>query len=63
MQRWAKVGKEPFRLHVFGAQFHDEDTFGGYTLPTRTTAGYGFGTDRWPEGAFVQQVIDDATFH
>jgi hypothetical protein len=63
IQRWAKVDKGPFRLHVFGAEFHDEGTFGGYTLPTQTTAGYGYGSDRWPECAFIRQFIDDATFH
>jgi hypothetical protein len=33
------------------------------TVPTRTTAGYGYGRDGWPECAFIRQVVGEATFH
>jgi hypothetical protein len=61
--RWAKVGKQPYAEHVFAAVFGGEDTFGGYTIPTRTSAGYDYGTDRWPAGTFITQEIDRATHH
>jgi hypothetical protein len=63
MQRWASVDKGPFQYHPFGAEFHDEGTFGGYTVPTRTTAGYGYGTNRWPASAFIRQAIDQVVYH
>jgi hypothetical protein len=42
--RWrsAKDGYVPF-----GADVHAERTFGGVTIPSRLTAGWGHGTDRW----------------
>jgi hypothetical protein len=43
-QRWrsAKEGYQPF-----GADVHEERTFGGLTIPSRMTAGWGHGTDEW----------------
>jgi hypothetical protein len=58
--RWTRIGKEPFREHVFRVDCHDEGTFDGYTVPTRVTAGYDDGD--WPESAFIRQTIDRATY-
>lgn len=43
-ERWrnGKAGYVPF-----GADVHAERTFGGVTIPSRLTAGWGHGTDRW----------------
>lgn len=43
-QRWrdGKHGYQPF-----GADVHAEQTFGAVTVPSRLTAGWGHGTDRW----------------
>jgi hypothetical protein len=43
-ERWhnAKAGYVPF-----GADVHEERTFAGLTVPSRLTAGWGHGTDRW----------------
>lgn len=59
--RWASIGKEPYREHLFRADCHDEGTFDGYTVPTRVTAGYDDGD--WPESAFIRQSVDRATYH
>jgi hypothetical protein len=61
--RWARLGRGPYQEHVFTAVFHDEATFGGYTIPSRVTAGWGYCTGQWNEGAFIRQTIDHATFH
>jgi Family of unknown function (DUF6544) len=61
--RWSRLGKGPYREHLFAAVFHDEATFSGYTIPSRTTAGWGYGTEQWAEGAFIRQTIDHAAFH
>jgi hypothetical protein len=60
--RWASVDGGPWRTHLFGAAVHEEGTFHGFTVPTRITAGYEFGSDGWPGCAFIRQVIDRATF-
>jgi hypothetical protein len=41
---------------------HEEATFGGYTVPARTTAGYDLDPARPAESAFITQVIDTATY-
>jgi hypothetical protein len=48
--------------HSFGATSTDEVTFGGLTLPRKVTAGWHFGTPRWPEGVFIRYSIDDASY-
>ncbi|MBX6356308.1 MAG: hypothetical protein IRZ05_10710 [Micromonosporaceae bacterium] len=61
--RWARVGRGPYREHLFAAVVDDEATFGGYTIPSRITAGWGYRTGQWAEGAFIRQTIDHVTFH
>lgn len=63
LPRWASLGKQPYREHLFIADCHDEGTFDGYTVPTRVTAGYDDGTGRWPASAFIRQTIDAAAYH
>jgi hypothetical protein len=60
--RWARVDGGAWQTHVFGAVIHKEATFDGFTVPSRVTAGYEFGSDRWPDCAFIRQVIDRTTF-
>jgi hypothetical protein len=60
LRRWAKPGREPFAEHVFVAMFHETARFGGYTIPGRITAGYV--SDRRPDGAFIRETIDRASF-
>jgi hypothetical protein len=62
ISRWASVDKEPFRDHLFTAVVDGERVFGSYTIASRVVAGYGFGSEGWPECAFIHQVIDDAEF-
>lgn len=61
--RWTNAGRTAWHEEPFTAVFHEERTFDGYTVPSRTTAGWGHGTRRWDEGgAFIRQTIDDAAF-
>lgn len=62
MTRWGSPGNEPFAAHAFGATMHDEATFDGFTIPRAITAGWHYGTDRWPEGQFIRYSIDDAHY-
>lgn len=48
--RWGnqtKTGK--FNYIPFGANFGEERTFGGYTIPSQVNAGWWFGTERYAE--------------
>ncbi|MEO3784361.1 DUF6544 family protein [Actinocorallia sp. B10E7] len=62
LDRWAKVGKGPYRRHPFTAVFEGEGTFDGYTIPTRVIAGYGEGSAAWKDGAFITQIVDRAVY-
>ena len=62
MTRWGSPGNEPFAAHAFGATMHDEATFDGFTVPRAITAGWHYGTDRWPEGQFIRYSVDDARY-
>jgi hypothetical protein len=61
--RWTDAGGAGWREEPFTGELHADGTFGGYTIPTRFTAGWGHGTPRWDDGgAFVREHIDDATY-
>lgn len=54
---------EDFHYHPFGGIVEEEDTFRGYTIPTRMRMGYYLGTPRFEtEGEFLRIAIDNATF-
>jgi hypothetical protein len=61
--RWTNVGGTEWHEEPFTAVFDREGTFDGYTIPTSATAGWGYGTQRWRDGAFIHQTIDAATYH
>ena len=56
-ERWrnGKAGYVPF-----GADVHAERSFGGVTIPSRLTAGWGHGTDRW--SPFFEAEVTGALF-
>ena len=62
LTRWGSPDGASFAEHIFGAAFKDEVTFGGVTLPREVTAGWHYGTARWPEGQFIRYSIDNATY-
>lgn len=52
-----------FHYHPFGAMVEAEETFRGYTIPSRLRMGYFIGTDRFEsEGEFLRITIDNAAF-
>ncbi len=59
LPRWGNPDGEPFAEYTFGAAFENEVSFDGITLPRDVTAGWHFGTDRWPEGQFLRYTIDE----
>ncbi len=59
---WTNVGNMPWHEETFTALLGPERAFGGYTVPAETTAGWGFGTDRWADGGFIKQTIDTAAY-
>ncbi len=62
MQRWGPVGRGSYGMQPFGATMHEEVTAGGVTLPRRVTAGWHYGTDRWPGGQFIRWTVDAARY-
>jgi hypothetical protein len=59
MQRWGSAGSGAFAEQPFGATLHGEITVEGVSVPRRVTAGWHYGTDRWPEGRFIRYTLDD----
>jgi len=61
MQRWGdRADDGRFDYIPFGVEVHDELTSGGYTIPSRISAGWWFGTDRYFE--FFRATIELAEF-
>ena len=63
MPRWCNAGNRSFEYVAFGGTVEEERSFGGYTVPTRMSVGWHFGTERFEsEGEFFRVTIDDAVF-
>jgi hypothetical protein len=62
MQRWGPLGHGSYGTQPFGATLHEELVVGGMRIPRRITAGWHYGTGRWPEGQFIRWTVDDARF-
>jgi hypothetical protein len=61
--RWGNPDSTEFRYVDFGGFLEEEDTFCGYTIPTRLRIGWYFGSERFePEGEFFRATIDDAIY-
>ena len=48
--------------HPFGGELGGEVTYDGYTIPNTLRAGWGYGTDAWPNGIFFRATIDVARY-
>ncbi len=46
-QRWAEINKGTFAYLPFGADMHAERGFGDLVIPSRVTAGWNYGTDKY----------------
>jgi hypothetical protein len=63
LPRWGNPDGAEFRYVDFGGILEEEDTFYGYTIPTRLRIGWYFGTERFElEGEFFRATIDDAIY-
>jgi hypothetical protein len=63
LPRWGNPEGANFHYADFGGIVEEENTFAGYTIPTRLRVGWYFGTDRFEsEGEFFRATIDDATY-
>jgi len=62
MDRWGPVGRGSFGLQRFGATLDGEVPVGGVRIPRRITAGWHYGTERWPEGQFIRWTVDAARY-
>jgi hypothetical protein len=45
--RWGNVGQDHFGYIPFGGEIHEERRFGQFTLPSRVSIGWWFGTPRY----------------
>jgi hypothetical protein len=60
--RWGNPDETTWRYILFGGIATDEKTFEGITIPTKISAGWWFGTDRFAEeGEFIRVTIDTLT--
>jgi hypothetical protein len=63
LPRWGNPERAEFHHVNFGAFVEEENSFNGYTIPTRLRAGWHFGTDRFEsEGEFFRVTIDEAKY-
>jgi hypothetical protein len=62
MDRWGPVGRGSFGLQRFGATVDGEVLVDGVRIPRRITAGWHYGTERWPEGQFIRWTVDDVRY-
>jgi hypothetical protein len=63
LQRWGNPEGAEFHNADFGGIVEQENTFGGYTIPTRLRVGWYYGSERFEsEGEFFRVTIDDAIY-
>jgi len=63
MQRWGNPEGGAFHYADFGGIAEGEQTFGGYTIPTRLRVGWHFDGDQFgSDGEFFRVVVEDAVF-
>ena len=62
MSRWGSIPDGSFGVRVFGAEFTQESTFEGFTIPTTIVAGWDFGTPGWAAGQFIRCTVDGAHY-
>jgi hypothetical protein len=62
LPRWGNPDGRAFAEHAFGVEFGGESALDGYTIPATLRAGWGYGTDAWPEGVFFRATIDMARY-
>lgn len=63
LQRWGNPEGAEFHNVAFGGIADREQTFDGYTIPTRLRVGWYFGSARFEsEGEFFRVTVDDARF-
>jgi hypothetical protein len=63
LPRWGSPDGTEFRYVDFGGILEEEDTFCGYTIPTRLRIGWYFGSEQFEsEGEFFRATIDDAIY-
>lgn len=59
LPRWGNPNGAGFGEYCFGAGFTEQQAWAGLILPHKITAGWYYGTDRWPESQFIRYTIDD----
>ena len=63
LDRWGNPDGREFRLIPFGAMVEAEQSFNGYSIPSRLRVGWYFGTERFAsEGEFFRCTIDHAEY-
>jgi hypothetical protein len=62
LPRWGNPDGGAFAEHPFGVEFAHEAMSDGFAIPTTLRAGWGYGTDAWPDGVFFRATIDAARY-
>ncbi|MUG98566.1 hypothetical protein F7734_42260 [Scytonema sp. UIC 10036] len=61
LPRWGDKTEDSSYTYIpFGGEYQEENTFGGFTIPSQMSAGWWFGTDRYLE--FFRATIEQAGF-
>ncbi|GAB1541803.1 hypothetical protein NUACC21_44760 [Scytonema sp. NUACC21] len=61
LPRWGDKTEDSSYTYIpFGGEYQEENTFGGFTIPSQISAGWWFGTDRYLE--FFRATIERADF-
>jgi hypothetical protein len=62
-QRWGDQTEDrTFALLPFGGHTKEERRFGDYTIPTQVSAGWWYGTERYPRHEFFRATLHSAEF-
>lgn len=62
LDRWGNPDDTIFHFARFGVDLSNDVSFGGYTIPTKISAGWHYGTSRFDEGEFFRAEITSAEF-
>ena len=62
MSRWGAGPDGSFGVRTYGADFADESTFEGFTIPRSVVAGWEHGTPGWELGQFIRYTVDGAHY-
>jgi hypothetical protein len=62
LPRWGNPDGGAFAEHPFGVEFDNPTVFDGYRIPTELRAGWGYGSEGWPDDVSFLATLDTARY-